>query len=285
MRPDLDDFDDINDAQDEAPRSRAMSWMVLVVAVTGFAALAHYAYRSSTQPSSDADMLVVQADNSPIKQAPVDPEGEKFPNKDKTIYDVIAPSTGEQKVEKLLPEPERAVASNSSDYAGDADTQTSSPPTTTYVKPTETSAAPEASKPAVTPAPSASAPTMINEKPAAKPAPTEVKDVPVASAKETKTVTTAKPAAKPVAAKPAASGDYKVQLGALKSEEEAQAVWKKITAKFGDTIKGSPIIIPVESNGATLYRLRAGGFASADAAKAACAKLAAGKQACILAGK
>ncbi len=282
MRPDLDDFDDIADPS-EAPRSRAMSWMVLVVAITGFAALAHYAYRSSTQSASEGDMLVVQADNSPIKQAPADPEGEKFPNKDKTIYDVIAPSTGEQKVEKLLPEPEKANAAMSAEDAGDEDSASAPPPTTTYVKPTDTATA-ETAKPSV------SAPAMINEKPAAKPAPTEVKEVPVATAKETKPVTTAKPvaAAKPVApaAKPAAaSGDYKVQLGALKSEEEAQATWKKITAKFGDTIKGSPIIIPVESNGTTLYRLRASGFASADAAKAACAKLAAAKQACIPAGK
>ena len=97
-----------------------------------------------------------------------------------------------------------------------------------------------------------------------------------------------KPATKTVAAvAPAASGkgDYKIQLGAFKSEAEAQANWKKIAAKFPGTIGGAPIIVKATVGSGTFYRLRASGFASSNAAKEACAKLSAAKQACFPAGK
>lgn len=262
MRPDLDDFDDINDVT-ESPRSRAMSWVVLAVAVVGFGVLAHYAYRSGTSASGEGDMMLVAADPSPIKQEPVDPEGEQFPNQDKTIYDVIAPPSGEQKVEKLLPEPEKAVTAESAPAPAKTE-----PTTTTYVNKKIDAAAEPAAEKTVTP--------------------TEVKEVPVVGVKEEKPkVVLAKPAEKP-APKPAvtaAKGDYKIQLGAFKSEAEAQAIWKKISGKYSDVLQGPPIIVKADLPNGTFYRLRASGYASADAAKAACAKLTAQKQACMPVGK
>ena len=87
-----------------------MSWLVLVVAVGGFAALAYYAYHSGTHNTDGSDVTVVHADEAPIKQLPTDPEGEQFANKDKTIYDVITPGQAKpgDNVEKLMPEPEKA---------------------------------------------------------------------------------------------------------------------------------------------------------------------------------
>jgi hypothetical protein len=108
MRPNVDDYEDIEETK-ETSGSRAMSWMVLAVAVGGFAALAYYAYNSGGNPPSDAgDVPTVTADATPIKEAPADPQGEQFANKDKTIYDVIA-NDGQPKVEKLLPDPEKPV--------------------------------------------------------------------------------------------------------------------------------------------------------------------------------
>jgi cell division septation protein DedD len=342
MKPDLDDYEEMNDAP-EAPRSRAMSWLVLTVAVGGFAALAYYAYHSGSQSAREGDMLVVQADTTPLKQAPADAGGEQFPNKDKTIYDVISPNgtASGAKVEKMLPDPEHPVVANGAkDPEDDGDeVDTVTPPTaatsgntTTFVNknlagssqgedpvdvqsmkqgapakapeapaaaiaplnkpvpPATTAAAatpaPLAPAPAVlTPAPAPKsadntlgAPTLVNEKPAPK-------AVPAADATPTKAVP--KPTAKtPKKIAPAASGGaYKVQLGAFKSEEEAQAQWKKITAKFSGTIGGAPIIVKADLPNGTFYRLRASGFASEDAAKAACASLSAKSQPCFPAGK
>ena len=69
MRPDLEDYEELQPT-DEAPRSRAMSWLVLAIAVGGFAALAYYAYNSGQASVREGDMLVVQADGAPI--APID---------------------------------------------------------------------------------------------------------------------------------------------------------------------------------------------------------------------
>lgn len=139
MRPDIEDYEELT-AGEEAPRSRAMSWLVLVVAVGGFAALAYYAYHSGTS-AENGDVLVVQADEStPIKQIPTDPEGEQFANKDKTIYDVITPgsaaNSGQGKVEKLLPDPEQPVSVHDmadEDSTNNPEPKASAPTTTTYV--------------------------------------------------------------------------------------------------------------------------------------------------------
>lgn len=68
------------------------------------------------------------------------------------------------------------------------------------------------------------------------------------------------PAEKPPAAKPAATPPKKsagiVQLGAFSSAEKAEAAWAKLAGKHGLSGKR---VIAVESNGQTLYRLRATG--------------------------
>lgn len=290
MKPELEDFEDLHDETD-APRGRAMSWVVLGLAVVGFASLAYYAYHSGNQATKDGEMLMVSADESPIKTAPANPGGEEFPNQDKTIYDVIAPQNGEKQVEKLLPEPQSPVMPANADHEDDdvdgvaatpapaaapAPAPAPSTPateTTTYVSkklipvgedPVAQQKAPVAAIPAPTVAASAPAkavgePNFVNE----KPAPAKV----------------AQPAPK-AAAKPAsAGGNYQVQLGAYKSEAEAQAAWKKISATHAGVLAGAPTIVKADVNGVTFYRLRAGSYANATEAKAACAKL--GGQACF----
>ncbi|MES2984994.1 MAG: SPOR domain-containing protein [Pseudomonadota bacterium] len=293
MRPDLEDYTDM----DEAPtseRSRAMSWMVLAVAVGGFAALAYYAYHSGTQTAGPGELVTVEADGSPIREVPQDPEGEQFPNKDKTIYDVIAPSDADKQAEKLLPDAEHPVAAadteDSENSPNAATTFVASPdakkvdPVDAAVTPVPSLAAPVTPAPTVvaqTPAPVAapavapvkvapksfSAPEMINEKPA-----------PVVVKKEAEPKAVEKPKAAPVkAVATAATGPSTIQLGAFKSEEEAQAAWKKISGKFSDTINGAPTIVKADVNGSTFYRLRT----TVANAKAACAALSGKGQACM----
>lgn len=108
MRPDLDEYEELNPESGE-PRSRAMSWLVLGVAVVGFGALAYYAYQSGSQSVADGQMLVVNAEEGPIKEAPAEAGGEQFPHKDKTIYDALSPYRTDQKVETLLPTAEEPV--------------------------------------------------------------------------------------------------------------------------------------------------------------------------------
>lgn len=271
MRPN-EDYEDIEDNRGNGG-SRTMSWMVLAVAVGGFAALAYYAYNSGGQTAEEGEMVIVEADGAPIKEAPADPEGEQFPNKDKTIYDVIS-QDGANNTEKLMPEPEKPVAAMNVEDSEDAEPAAipAAPATSTYVAPAEVAKA-EPVKQAAAPAAKAeeksyAAPEMINEKTVAG-APTEAAK---AEVKETP-----KPKAEKKAVSSGSGGSYKIQLGAFKSESEAQAAWKKISAKHGLT--SSPSIIQADVNGTTYYRLRTGSYGSSAEAKSACASL--GSQACM----
>lgn len=310
MRPDLDEYEELNPESGE-PRSRAMSWLVLGVAVVGFGALAYYAYQSGSQSVADGQMLVVDAEDGPIKEAPANAGGEQFPHKDKTIYDALSPYRTDQKVETLLPAAEEPVIPEPAVGAEvPAEKEKSTAATTSYVNDNNKVAASEDDEGDATPvAKTEPAPAAKPVEPAKPAAPAkletvEVNDSSVATKPVAKPVETPKPVAKPVeapkpVAKPAptpapkpapapaaaSGGDYKIQLGALSSEAEARTLWSKITAKHGDVVKGSPIIVKAEVNGKTYYRLRASGFASADAAKKACATLSGRGQACMPAGK
>jgi cell division septation protein DedD len=304
MRPDMDEYEELGNGK--AGGSRAMSWMVLSVAVLGFSALAYYAYHSGSKAPAEGETLIVEADPSPIKTAPETADGEQFPNQDKTIYDVIAPGGNSTTGEKLLPDAEQPVAAANMEDSEDAPSAATpavqpataatapEPSTTTFV-----AGATEAKNNGIAEAPAAAvnvvqsvseqpvatsskaiaeaatkaveksyaAPEMINEKKAVA----KVEPVKAEPKKE------AKPKAEKPVVKQVAGGAYKIQLGAFKSEEEAQAAWKKISSKHG--LSGSPTIVQAEVNGGTFYRLRSGSYGSADAAKAACASL--GGQACF----
>ena len=298
MRPD-EDYAEIDES---APTggSRAMSWMVLAVAVGGFTALAYYAYNSGTKSVAESEAMMVEADGAPIKEAPANPEGEQFADKDKTIYDVISPSGATSAGEKLLPDPEHPVTAGNVEDSEDDVPATApataaavvsaatavTPATTTFVaKPVQ---APAVQAPAVTVPVAPVAPVAVVKPaaPAVVATPTATKEVKSYSSPEMvneKTITgkkePVKKSDKPSAKVTSAGGSYMLQLGAFKSETEAQSAWKKISGAHSDVLKGSPTIVKADVNGATFYRLRAGSYASGDAAKAACAKL--GGQACF----
>ncbi len=294
MRPDLEDYDELN-MGDGSARARAMSWLVLLVAIGGFTSLAYYAYKSGSKAMRNEAITVVEAEQTPIKTVPEDPQGEKFPNKDKTIYDAIEQGNKTKPAEKLMPEAERPMLPESAKEEGDSETDTGKAAATTYVnnatKPAPAPVAAPAPHISLNPTPQKPAPV---EKTPAQPEIINVKPVTVASKptseeKDAKAKPEVKPT--PTPEKPAASaavktgGAYKIQLGAYQSESEAAAMWKRISAKHADVVSGAPIIVKADTAKGTFYRLRASGFASMDAAKAACAKLSARGQACFAVGK
>ena len=310
MRPDLDEYEELNADAEGAPRGKAMSWLVLGVAVVGFGALAYYAYQSGSRNVGDGQMLVVKAEEGAIKEMPAEAGGEEFPHKEKTIYDALSPyRTDAPKVETLLPTPEEPVIPEPAVGASQTSEKPATPPSSFVNKEVEAkeAQAPEV-KPAAEPVAEKPAPApvaKVEPKPATTPAPLEkmaVKEAPVKTQATPAPVAkvepkpapapapVVKPAPAPVA-KPAPApvtsggGDYKLQLAALKSEADARQTWSRIIAKHGDVVKGNPIIVKADVNGTTFYRLRASGFASADAAKRACATLSSRGQACLSVGK
>jgi hypothetical protein len=88
------------------------------------------------------------------------------------------------------------------------------------------------------------------------------------------------PAAKPMAA----SGNVAVQLAATGSEAGAQAVWRGLQRKLPALLSHRSVdIFPAVVGGQTVWRLRVGGFASAEAARDFCASVRARGAACAVA--
>jgi cell division septation protein DedD len=176
-------------------------------------------------------------------------------------------------------------------------------PTTPAPSTTTTTTAPAPSTPVpATPAPSALAkstkmaaatpvappPVPASAQPQATKPPAKL--VPDTQAAQT-TTTETKPAetipppstSAPSTPAPAASGgDYVLQIGAYKSQDEASSSWKTYKAKHSIAAAYAESIKQVDLGAkGTWYRLRINGFASKDAATAFCTKLKAGGGDCI----
>lgn len=139
---------------------------------------------------------------------------------------------------------------------------------------TSTAAAPVVQPAPEKPAPVAKVvPTPAVTKPApapAKPAQVAVRPAPVKAEQP-----------KPEASTPPAGGGSQIQLGAFSSEAKANEAWKSLSGRFGYLGALSKSVVPVTSNGKTVYRLRAsaGGQASS-----ICSKLKVAGEACVVVG-
>jgi len=85
------------------------------------------------------------------------------------------------------------------------------------------------------------------------------------------------PGASPVPA----MGGGTVQLGAFSSEAKARAAWKSLSRRFGYLQPMTSTIAPAESNGTTVFRLRASG---GEPAPQVCARLQVAGEACAVIG-
>jgi len=303
------------------PESSIARWVPAVVvmsAIIGFVALAWYAYHAGTQSLNEDEVLVVEADKTPMKEKPADPGGMQFPNQDKTIFETFsANGQAPAKVERVLPSPEEPMPKQ----ADTSDTTTwvnqnvhSDTPAAQPGKPEQVIGAvdkkqdtKEASVAAVihdekpvtnndniesytrdkaVPAPDAKSAAPAVKAPVAVAQNTAKAPVAAKAAAKPEVKTDVKPAktaaAKLEAAKPVSSA--KVQLGAYRSEKEAQANWTLLQKKFGELKDKTPIIVKADlGDKGIYYRLRVSGFAGAAEAKTLCNGLSAKGQACILA--
>ncbi len=92
-----------------------------------------------------------------------------------------------------------------------------------------------------------------------------------ASAAAPKPVSLAPPPVSPPVSTPPVGGRVTVQLGALDSEAHAHAEWQRLAAR-DPTLFGvrALVVMPVDHQGRTLWRIRTGGFASVADATSFC---------------
>ncbi|MBV8973449.1 MAG: SPOR domain-containing protein [Sphingomonadaceae bacterium] len=262
--------------------------LAVLVALGVFLAVGHKSDGSAGYARPE-DAPLIAADPGAYKVAPENPGGAQITGIDDSVAAVasgseqagaIAADTPEEPIARptgappptdLLPPRSDAPPRETAHPPVPAPTKSIEPAPVTppVTKPAKT----DAPKPIAAPKPESSAPRT--EPAAAKSAKATKTPDPLAEAASDEGAAT-KPA------KPAAKGNVTLQLGAFSSRDKADAAWAK-AAGDGALTGLAKRIEPVDRDGTTLYRLRAGGVASADAAKALCARIRSAGNACIVA--
>lgn len=300
---------------------RWISVAVVCVAIAGFFALAWYAYHTGSAESvKEEELATVEADASPMKEAPADPGGMEFPHQDKTVYDTIASGNpSKPAAERVLPAPEEPV-------------RLDEPKTQTWVYSSDTESAGTSGQnlkvyqseevmsktPRVEPKISADSSVSLeakagdaasNKNPQTKenapPIPpvvstvlpatpsVEVESVPVAT-KARSALSEIRKEAKKLSVAPmlkvpekksesSSSSGARVQIGAFKSEAEARTQLAKISQKHAAVASKKEAIARADLGAkGVFYRLQLTGFTTAAEAKSFCASLSAKGQGCFV---
>lgn len=255
-----DDVHIFDGAEDDDDAEGSRLPLLIVIALFVLAAFGGVVWLAYTQgvARGRSDPRVIAAPAGPAKVAANDGTSQT-PYKGLKIYQQPAPADDEADRQVVSPpaQPETTVITPPAQASAPPQTEASPPKNeAASVKPP-----PEIrTTTAVPPQTEASAPPAPLVKPVVKPAPS---------------------AAAPVA--PASTGGYVLQIGAYKSQAEADAAWRSFQSKHAATLSGyAQSVKQVDLGGkGTWYRLRVGSFASKDAAAALCGKLTAEGGACF----
>lgn len=269
-------------------RWRLIAGFVLLVAVMAFALVAWFGFRDDGDAQTAAGgqaVPIVRAPDGPDREKPEDPGGVDVPDRDKQVYDTFKPAAerGEMTVERLLPAVEAPLAEPEPEPEIEPEQEPQPDPVAETAAPADRDTAPADTGPV------GAEPAIVVEERPAEPAPEEkeadtgsspppVRPEPAAKAEP-------KPAEQPAVAAPAVDSDgpWQAQIAALREEADAMATWQRVQnrheALLGD-LRPTVTRVDTGANG-VFYRLRTGGFASREAARAFCDRLKDRGQDCI----
>lgn len=271
--------------RDFVPPRGLRVFLPVAAMVAVFGAVLWYSYPREEERRETLAVPVIKADISSYKTIPADRGGMDIPHKDSTVFQAIRETQegGEAAtVENLLPESEKPLpraqlfAGLKTDLEEETAAATPTPVPGPEIEDVAATAPPAPAAPAQ-PAEtkvSSAAPSAVPERtppPAAKPA---------ATAQAPKPVTTAQ--AKPAPAAPAEDkapalaktepasgmpGDYYVQLGSMRTQEDARKAWKTFQAGFPSQLGKLDLRVqPVDlGSRGTYYRVQGGPIAEAQA--------------------
>ena len=221
---------------------------------------------------------VVTAANGPARIAPANPGGADQPYKGFKIYEQPAPPDDDVPAgsSNAAQTPAAAPAKPAAAPVAVPEPQKISPPPPTKPAITASAAAPVATpapKPAAAPPAKPPAQVVVKQGPPPDTAPATAPPRPLVAAK---------PETAPKAV--AASGSAVLQIGAYKSQADADAAWKIYRDKHAALLAGyGPDIQQADlGDKGTWYRLRIAGLASKDLASALCDRLKADGGNCFL---
>jgi cell division septation protein DedD len=253
------------------------------------------------------DVPVITAEATPEKVKPADEGGLQVLNQNVQVLDNMDSTQPVAEGETVLPPPEQPVTppaptvaeTQPAPDAAETDTSTATlqdvpsvtapeppvveapAPAAEATEPASSEAAPAAPAPAPEPtvteaAPQPAAPTQ--EAAAPEPAPEPTAESSGAPEPQEAAVT---PAPTPVPV----TGNARIQLAAVKSEDAAQKEWAKLQKAFPDLLGSLTLTVQKVDKGAdgVFYRIQAGPLADKAAAKQLCADLKSRRQDCLVA--
>lgn len=245
-----------------------MTALVAIAAVFGFCVVILYAYNKGRQAAETKVPPVIQAQEGPVKVRPESPGGMKVPNRDKEVFTRLEAEKQPERVERLLPPPEKPIRSAASSAIAPkqgmklelADGTTAAPKAPSLPRPPP----PKLSK---------------NEPkiPGPPPPPTAPEKKPVAKKPPAKTLS--------AASKPSAGGRYRVQISSLPSETAIRKSWASIKGKHKDLLGNLPLIVErtlLSAGRGTYYRMQVGPLSSKSQAATLCTRLKQRKLSCLV---
>jgi cell division septation protein DedD len=255
----LEDFED-EDGEDDRGPSGLLVLLMGVVMISALASVVWIAYEFGRKDGAqrEAGTPYVTADPEPLK---IENEVAGDAASAREVYDAVSGAAAEP-VEVLAAGPEEPIERNPADPIGAIAAGETAGLADDAVADRIAELAREdealAKQPPATTAPPAAEP-KVEQKPAVTPT------TPASAVQATPAAT----------AGDALSGTHLVQVGAFRSQGEADGQWSKMQGKLGSFLDGKAKDVEVADLGAkgTYYRLRVGPFASADAAKTWCAGL------------
>ncbi len=233
---------------DEVRPRRRLRGPVIIFLVMAISAGGLWIAYSKGRSHAAGEVPLIQADQGAVKTRPQQPGGMAIPDQDKLVYNQ---GKGQPAVEKLLPPPETPLPR----------------PAPAAEVPSPAAASPPVATP-LAPAPPSDVAT------AAPPVPSVAQPLAPAAA--------ATPPA--VAAGPVGGAGYRLQLGALRSEESARQEWNKLRKANNDLLGSLTAAWPRADLGerGIYYRIQAGPIADGAAAERLCGELKRRSVSCIL---
>jgi cell division protein FtsN len=263
--------------EDDAEGSRLPLLIVLALLVLfAFAGVVWLAYTQGVARGR-TETPVLAAAPGPERVAPQNPGGANVQYQGFKIYEQPAPPDDQaDAVPPATPPEQAAQAAPAAKSVPAAPPQPQPAPKVAAAQPPVAKPAPAPAKP-ITPPPAAL-------KQAATPPPAPATQATGAPRTLPGVAAATTPPPKPAAA-PAAGGAYVLQIGAFKSQAEADAAWKTYKSRHAALLSGYGPDVQKADLGekGTWYRLRIAGFADRDVASALCDRLKAdGGGGCII---
>lgn len=261
--------------QQRGPTRRRFYAIASAVLVLGaFAAIIYYAYYEGIRAGSESVSPLIRADQQPYKVKPDEPGGMEIPNQDKLIYNEVSPDrvvSGKQQVERLMPPPESPLPKPSPEQQSAQ--QQPRPPQQNAQSPAASAIAsassPQQVRPPGTPAYVPLPPAPANVPPVDQVVGQQQAQPPA----ETASTTTA-----------ALSGAWRVQLGSVRSSNEAQHEWARLQKQHLDLLGGLTLSVQRADLGGAkgvFYRIQGGPLPDREVADALCGRLKAVRVGCL----